>query len=113
MKHTKGQQSTLQAGVKDDVTEDVVNLSIKEEGVSQVDLEQTAFQTLKGKGGRSPGSRGERRKACLPQLGQSGGSEGKRGQPRDKGKSETYTGKTRFSTARMGSHRGTVSRPKA
>lgn len=39
----------MQAGVKDDVTEDVVNLSIKEEGVSQVDLEQTAFQTLKGK----------------------------------------------------------------
>lgn len=49
VKHTKGQQPTLQDDVKDDVTEDVVNLSIKEEGVSQVDLEQTAFQTLKGK----------------------------------------------------------------
>lgn len=37
----------MQADVTDDVTKDVLNLSIKEEGVSQADLEQTAFQTLK------------------------------------------------------------------
>lgn len=33
----------MQADVTDVVTKDVLNLSIKGEGVSQVDLEQTAF----------------------------------------------------------------------